>query len=1145
MLGLDKEQLDNTVSSVRFRVFVVLKTWVERLWNSSTDPELVARLQQFITEVSVDMHKVANQLSKAIDRATSGEEASLQAVFDRPPPITILPLCVSLGSPFTPETCSFETLHTKELARQMTLIERNLFKAIKPWELIGLAWTKRDKSLAPNIQALTNHFNNMNHWVMTEMCACEDLKQRCRVLEKFLDLCHFLDELHNYNAILEILSGLQTSPVYRLKKTWAAISPYHQKTFTELKALTAHDQSYAALRQCLHNLSPPCVPYLGTYQSDLTFIEEGNKTFLEPDVVNFTKCRLLASVIMEIQQYQQAPYNLESNAVIQEWLLSRSAACKQPDIESALYKRSQIIEPKTEENETRASDEVTSSSGAHVISIVDAPVAAAGGAVGVDVPDDAGASSSETAQVSVLFPGDRAPTPVLLPANATVGEVKRTLLDKWSKIQHKFDYAREYRRHVSWAPAAQYTLVGVTSPTGSCFTIADHFTFAHLLITNPSFADKKGSDYFAFLESPYEVTSVYIASDLSVSSRKIVLIDKYVPLFAMIPLFENAFGIESEFVMAYYEHGKLRKWVNSNCSLMDHNPTPTGVLVLISLDVISKDPDGQLKNKLAMEGAVINYMSVVKAKFGSGYRPALPDLQGKSKKPNLVFEKRRCFLLLDHFLFIYKDQQEALPRMILPLEYYEVTLAESGQPCVVLRRMVTFKNSRDDEVVISSPQDSVTRSLLTNMRQKSRMHENTTLFGVDLRTLAARPCVTSLVPSAVQDILTTLLNKGIDNDKIFTTDTSNSIIERIKFQLDLGVQVDLNDVDVYVLGDLLKLFLAELPEPLFTNTMSGKLLRFAEAFKDKPDMPTLKILLERVPEPNQALATSILQFLRYWSDNCSPCCLSGGGSSAGAGSPLGNSAAGGAGSSPSGAAAAQAPLCCAQAQRVVAALFGPLFLRPRGEAEQAQACSPATVTTLMSLLLAHHHEFITWESHAFSLYRRKCTQKRSSDVAHKMQVFTPQKKQVIDELLAPACQVSTPVVHDCAPVTSATRSASDTQLHARLLGAIGDSDPPHGRTGSLSTAGPSLLTGKAKRMPPSAPLPALPPPLRAATTFSAGGQPPACVAPQPAVAPRTPPTTAAPTPPHLAALHPPSFAAPTPPARAAPSPPAAATRPPK
>ena len=43
------------------------------------------------------------------------------------------------------------------------------------------------------------------------------------------------------------------------------------------------DGNRKAYRQCLGAATPPCIPYLGVYLTDLTFLEEGN-----PDFVSIT-----------------------------------------------------------------------------------------------------------------------------------------------------------------------------------------------------------------------------------------------------------------------------------------------------------------------------------------------------------------------------------------------------------------------------------------------------------------------------------------------------------------------------------------------------------------------------------------------------------------------------------------------------------------------------------------------------------------------------------------------------------------------------------------------------------------------------------------------------------------------------------------
>ena len=47
------------------------------------------------------------------------------------------------------------------------------------------------------------------------------LKERVEALTKFIELCQLLFEFNNYNGVNEVLSGINSSPVRRLKKTWA------------------------------------------------------------------------------------------------------------------------------------------------------------------------------------------------------------------------------------------------------------------------------------------------------------------------------------------------------------------------------------------------------------------------------------------------------------------------------------------------------------------------------------------------------------------------------------------------------------------------------------------------------------------------------------------------------------------------------------------------------------------------------------------------------------------------------------------------------------------------------------------------------------------------------------------------------------
>jgi len=220
--------------------------------------------------------------------------------FDEPPP-----------TPIVPATISIETLDPIELARQLTLIEYDMFKTIAPKELLNLSWQNKDKEiLAPNVLKMIRRFNDVSTWIYTCLVTEPNLKKRQTILRKFIRTAEECLKLSNFNAVFEITSGLSNSCIFRLNKTWEGIRG--KDTFhAQQERITSNKGNFKYYKELLHNCSTPCIPYLGVYLSSLTFIEDGNvNVFPENGYINFFKRRLVADVIKEIMQYQQTPYNL-------------------------------------------------------------------------------------------------------------------------------------------------------------------------------------------------------------------------------------------------------------------------------------------------------------------------------------------------------------------------------------------------------------------------------------------------------------------------------------------------------------------------------------------------------------------------------------------------------------------------------------------------------------------------------------------------------------------------------------------------------------------------------------------------------------------------------------------------------------------
>ena len=58
----------------------------------------------------------------------------------------------------------------------------------------------------------------------------------------------------------------------------------------ELKELMSYRRNFGDYRGVIKTAKPPCIPFLGLYLTDLTFIEDGNKDFLaNSEFINFDK----------------------------------------------------------------------------------------------------------------------------------------------------------------------------------------------------------------------------------------------------------------------------------------------------------------------------------------------------------------------------------------------------------------------------------------------------------------------------------------------------------------------------------------------------------------------------------------------------------------------------------------------------------------------------------------------------------------------------------------------------------------------------------------------------------------------------------------------------------------------------------------
>uniref|UniRef100_A0A8C5GK82 Ras-specific guanine nucleotide-releasing factor 2-like n=1 Tax=Gouania willdenowi TaxID=441366 RepID=A0A8C5GK82_GOUWI len=243
----------------------------------------------------------------------------------------------------SPKADGFESLSAMELAEQISLLDHIVFRSIPYEEFLGQGWMKVDKTeRTPFIMKTSQHFNDMSNLVASQIITQTDVASRAASIEKWLAVADICRCLNNYNGVLEITSALNRSAIYRLKKTWAKVCKQTKALMDRLQKTVSSEGRFKNLRETLKNCNPPCVPYLGMYLTDLAFIEEGTPNFTQEGLVNFSKMRMISHIIREIRQFQQAPYRIEHQPKVTQFLLDKSLVMD----EETLYELSLKIEPR-------------------------------------------------------------------------------------------------------------------------------------------------------------------------------------------------------------------------------------------------------------------------------------------------------------------------------------------------------------------------------------------------------------------------------------------------------------------------------------------------------------------------------------------------------------------------------------------------------------------------------------------------------------------------------------------------------------------------------------------------------------------------------------------------------------------------------
>ncbi|PWW79627.1 ras GEF [Tuber magnatum] len=337
---------------IRVRVLSILKMWLEQNWMEGLDDnatELLKKMYLFAKDVMLPQLSGTSQVLSLIDTRLRGQEPEMKRL--------ILNMVVQPPPPIMPKhmkKLKFLDIDALEFARQLTIIESKSYGKLKAAECLSKGWSKQPSSGGPdpaeNIRAIIMQSNRLTNWVAEMILTQTEVRKRVIVIKHFIAVAEKCRLLNNFSTLTAILAALQTSAIHRLKRTWEHVPSRTNQTLEGMNTLMGATMNFAEYREMLHIVNPPCVPFLGVYLKDLTFVADGNDDFIKGDqkLINFDKRVKTANIIREIQQYQSVPYPLQPVPELQDYIISNMQSAR--DVND-MYNLSLSLEPREREDE--------------------------------------------------------------------------------------------------------------------------------------------------------------------------------------------------------------------------------------------------------------------------------------------------------------------------------------------------------------------------------------------------------------------------------------------------------------------------------------------------------------------------------------------------------------------------------------------------------------------------------------------------------------------------------------------------------------------------------------------------------------------------------------------------------------------------
>eukprot|EP01088_Endostelium_zonatum_P001635 TRINITY_DN1196_c0_g1_i1.p1 TRINITY_DN1196_c0_g1~~TRINITY_DN1196_c0_g1_i1.p1 ORF type:complete len:398 (+),score=70.28 TRINITY_DN1196_c0_g1_i1:178-1371(+) len=240
----------------------VFFVWID-IYTEDFKEEMMIYFNMFLTNISGkggEFKAVADRLHRHLNKKIKERQEALLEETEREE-IEQMAIERTGGGIFrrVPDINFLLTVSAKQMAMQLSLAECKAFREIPLREFLHMAWQKggKDGKRGKLLARFIDRSNRVSWWIATcVLVVSHDKKKRRKMIQFWIEVITECININNFQTALQLFTGLNLTPVQRLKSEWKDLSKKSKVRYQEIQTFFDPEMNYKRYREKMKKNRP-------------------------------------------------------------------------------------------------------------------------------------------------------------------------------------------------------------------------------------------------------------------------------------------------------------------------------------------------------------------------------------------------------------------------------------------------------------------------------------------------------------------------------------------------------------------------------------------------------------------------------------------------------------------------------------------------------------------------------------------------------------------------------------------------------------------------------------------------------------------------------------------------------------------------